>query len=93
MKLMWCFSKTAQHLMDTQNVSSQTCRENIKQNIQKTVPATNVSVESSFIALSIILTKLRLKLSKKSLSNTQTAKLNYWLLNFLNFDITDNTIG
>ena len=35
MKLMWCFCKTAQHLMDIENLFSQTYRENIKQKLLK----------------------------------------------------------
>lgn len=54
------------------------------------VPATQVSVERSFSALSTILTKLRSKLSKKSLSNILITKLNYELLNFSNFDFENN---
>ena len=114
--------------MDTQNISSQTYRENIKQKLLKlwererasfdtnvlqywnkscnkdedifqivettlAVPDTQVFVERSFSALSTILTKLRSKLSKTSLSNILITKLNYEILNFSNFDITDTIIG
>lgn len=44
------------------------------------VPATQVSVERAFSALATVLTKLRSKLSNKSLSNILITKLNFELI-------------
>ncbi|XP_036317585.1 uncharacterized protein LOC118732561 [Rhagoletis pomonella] len=54
------------------------------------IPATQVSVERAFSALSTILTKLRTKLSKKSLSNLLITKLNFELLKFSTLDVEDS---
>ncbi|XP_017493052.1 PREDICTED: uncharacterized protein LOC108381145 [Rhagoletis zephyria] len=54
------------------------------------VPATQVSVERAFSALSTILTKLRTKLSKKSLSNLLITKLNFDILHFSKLEIEEN---
>lgn len=54
------------------------------------VPATQVSVERAFSALSTILTKLRTKLSKKTLTNILLYKLNVDLLKSSNLDFIEN---
>lgn len=51
------------------------------------VPATQVSVERAFSALSTILTKMRSKLSKETINNILIVKLNDDILNKLCIDI------
>lgn len=51
------------------------------------VPATQVSVERAFSALSLILTKLRSKLSNKTINNILITKLNYTVLDNIELDI------
>lgn len=56
------------------------------------VPATQVSVERAFSALSLILTKLRSKLSNKTINNILITKLNYSVLDNIELDILDENM-
>lgn len=65
---------------------SKQCQDNLKLTqlveVVLAVPATQVSVERAFSALATVLTKLRSKLTNRSLSNILITKLNFELIDF-----------